>query len=469
MKIARLYRVVAVSMAMLLVVPVSAMAAQTKAPVEEESAATADSEPIEETKAPETPAPETQSTEPVQEVTETETKASETPSSDPVQEITEPPTGGTEPQTEPKTEEPDDKGKEDVDDSDERNKPRDKDAIKDGDPNYTPDERFSTIIKPDLVKSSFRFTTVAKIAALAKADNTRVYENYGLSGKSVGVMNRDDICYVLEIKGSWAYIESGIVRGFVKANAIDISNLTNRRIRLKSEPTFTKAKAFVDPTENQAWTFAKVTSGKTLVDKDYAIVKDTNLNIREGQDEESRVVGKLSANGLCYVLADADQEWVYVESGDTRGFVKGEFLTMGEEADQAVEEKGEGNFELASEEIEPEDNKACYYTLTSVKEPKDDILQYLGNFTLTAYCSCPVCCGQWSGGPCAGGVYPVQGRTIAMAGVEFGTKLVINGEVYTVEDRGTPYGHADIYMVNHGDAVQFGRQYADAYLLNETE
>lgn len=47
-----------------------------------------------------------------------------------------------------------------------------------------------------------------------------------------------------------------------------------------------------------------------------------------------------------------------------------------------------------------------------------------------------------------------------MAGVPFGTKLVIGGLIYTVEDRGTPYGHVDIYMNSHTDATNFGVQYA---------
>ena len=51
-----------------------------------------------------------------------------------------------------------------------------------------------------------------------------------------------------------------------------------------------------------------------------------------------------------------------------------------------------------------------------------------------------------------------------MAGLPFGTQLIINGEVYTVEDRGTPYGHVDIYMDDHQQALQFGVQYADVYL-----
>ena len=53
-----------------------------------------------------------------------------------------------------------------------------------------------------------------------------------------------------------------------------------------------------------------------------------------------------------------------------------------------------------------------------------------------------------------------------MAGVPFGTKLVIGGLIYTVEDRGTPYGHVDIYFSNHQAASNFGRKYADVYLVN---
>ena len=91
---------------------------------------------------------------------------------------------------------------------------------------------------------------------------------------------------------------------------------------------------------------------------------------------------------------------------------------------------------------------------------------YLGKFKLTAYCPCSRCCGQWAGGATASGVMPSAGRTVAMAGVPFGTKLLINGHVYTVEDRGTSYGHVDIYFNSHSEALSFGRQYADVYQIN---
>ena len=91
---------------------------------------------------------------------------------------------------------------------------------------------------------------------------------------------------------------------------------------------------------------------------------------------------------------------------------------------------------------------------------------YLGRFKLTGYCSCSICTGQWSGGSTASGTTPTAGRTIAMGGVPFGTKLMINGQVYTVEDRGTAYGHGDIFCSRHSEALSFGVQYADVYQLS---
>ena len=83
---------------------------------------------------------------------------------------------------------------------------------------------------------------------------------------------------------------------------------------------------------------------------------------------------------------------------------------------------------------------------------------YLGNFKLTGYCNCAQCCGT-AGNATASGTTPVAGRTVA-------TKLLINGNVYTVEDLGTPYGHVDIYCSSHSEALSFGLQYADVYQLN---
>ena len=99
------------------------------------------------------------------------------------------------------------------------------------------------------------------------------------------------------------------------------------------------------------------------------------------------------------------------------------------------------------------------------KESTSSSEEYLGHFKLTAYCPCVKCCGK-SDGITASGTKATAGRTVAMGGVPLGTKISINGKIYTVEDRGTVYGHVDIFFNSHSEALQFGKRYADVYLVN---
>ena len=46
------------------------------------------------------------------------------------------------------------------------------------------------------------------------------------------------------------------------------------------------------------------------------------------------------------MIADADQEWVYIESGDVRGFVRTDYLQQGKEALEYVTSTGEDQMNL---------------------------------------------------------------------------------------------------------------------------
>ncbi|MCM1082690.1 MAG: 3D domain-containing protein [Clostridium sp.] len=96
--------------------------------------------------------------------------------------------------------------------------------------------------------------------------------------------------------------------------------------------------------------------------------------------------------------------------------------------------------------------------------------ELVGDFTLTAYCPCTICCGQWSNPAnptTASGTTATAGRTIAAdtSRFPFGTQLVINGQVYTVEDVGGAIqgNKIDIYFNTHQEAINFGRQSAQVY------
>lgn len=141
-------------------------------------------------------------------------------------------------------------------------------------------------------------------------------------------------------------------------------------------------------------------------------------------------------------------------------------------AEQAAKEQALKEEQSKPDKNETTDSGSDQNSSSEEKEQEGDSLidtsqgKYLGRFKLTAYCTCSKCCGKWAGGGTASGAAPTPGRTVAMAGVPFGTKLKINGHVYTVEDRGTAYGHVDILMSSHAEALRFGMKYADVYQVN---
>lgn len=121
--------------------------------------------------------------------------------------------------------------------------------------------------------------------------------------------------------------------------------------------------------------------------------------------------------------------------------------------EEIIETSPEGEIELEQENI-------------------DMNLEYLGIYTLTAYCSCEECCGK-SDGITASGVKARPNHTIAAPSeFAFGTKLMINGIEYTVEDRGGAIKdkRIDIYFDSHQEAINFGKQKnIDVYRISEAD
>ncbi len=109
--------------------------------------------------------------------------------------------------------------------------------------------------------------------------------------------------------------------------------------------------------------------------------------------------------------------------------------------------------------------KAVVVTLGGKELPE---LVSLGRFTCYAYCSCPSCCGQWSGGPTASGALPEEGRTLAAdwGVLPAGTEVYLEGIGWrTVEDTGSGItgDKLDLYMGSHEAALEFGVREVEVY------
>lgn len=90
----------------------------------------------------------------------------------------------------------------------------------------------------------------------------------------------------------------------------------------------------------------------------------------------------------------------------------------------------------------------------------------LGQYQIYGYDPhCKHCCGK-TDGITASGAQATVGRTIAMKGVRFGTRIYIAGlGIYTVEDRGVGKGVVDVACEDHKACYAITGRY-QVYLIN---
>lgn len=244
-----------------------------------------------------------------------------------------------------------------------------------------------------------RFYTVARRYAFAKID-VELKEEMNADSRTIGTLADKGVCFLLREEGDWYYVESGNVRGFLPKSAVVTGAQANHILReYKEMDGFVDTVESVAPVaqetipekENKAYFYNKATTKQTVVDKVYAISTASTLNVRENKGTDSRIVGTLPKGTLCYILADQDEQWIYIESDNVRGFVSRNYMRFGEEVNAEVTEKGEDCFAKASEKIQPEENTAFYYTHTSVKLDaptsaiREEIVEYASQFIGNPY------------------------------------------------------------------------------------
>ena len=399
--------------------------------------------------------------------------------------------------------------------------------------------------KVTISRMPWLFHTVEKTYAIADVNSwLHVREGKGTNQKIVGILPKGSLCYILaDADSDWVYVESGDVRGFVCARYLLRGEEAEKEVNRWQEESFPMAEMWVKPWNNKVYTYTYTTT-RTLLSSDEA--RGEVLQYAKKFLGNPYVWGGTSLTNGCDCSGFAQQ--IFANFGYTlprtsrqqakagtripvqeakpgdllfyqreSGFIyhvmiylgDGKVIHAGSEAtgilisDFNYEKSTEFAVRVISEEIREskietgdvdngrkEGNSVDNQTTENGNGGKQkagaenvqntsaenstagDRLEsasgkYLGNFKLTAYCNCAICCGRWAGGPTASGKMPVQGRTIATGVLPFGTKLNIGGKIYTVEDRGTPYGHIDIYMERHADAEEFGVRYADVYQSEE--
>lgn len=161
------------------------------------------------------------------------------------------------------------------------------------------------------------------------------------------------------------------------------------------------------------------------------------------------VLGCLLA-GICIILAKCetkpDDEGLHIE------------LTPVKTVEETVEET-QAELSPVEPEAEPE---------TVAPEPAEEA--HTVTATVTAYCPCEKCCGK-TDGITASGAKAVEGITIAADTTLYplGTKILIDGKTYTVQDRGGAIkgDRIDVFFSSHEAALKFGKQIKEITILKE--
>lgn len=156
------------------------------------------------------------------------------------------------------------------------------------------------------------------------------------------------------------------------------------------------------------------------------------LNLRADASTDSDILAVLSGGeeiqlvGCKDVYTDGElsESWCRVQVGETTGYVSSEYLTL--------------------------------------ENPWID----MGSYKITYYCPCEICCG-WNTGITASGAMATAGITIAAdPSIPFGTEVMIDGHVYTVQDRGGAIkgNHIDIFCNNHSEALSNSVHNTEVYI-----
>ena len=115
------------------------------------------------------------------------------------------------------------------------------------------------------------------------------------------------------------------------------------------------------------------------------------------------------------------------------------------------------------------------------KEPQ---LVSLGEFLVSAYCSCYICCEEYAfdrpidenGNEIVIGaaqeiLTPEYSVAVDTRVIPFGTKLYFNGNEYLAQDRGGAIKEhrIDLYFNDHQDALEWGMQYHEVFVLESED
>lgn len=322
----------------------------------------------------------------------------------------------------------------------------------------------------------------------------------------VGSMNPGAIAVVEGTEGDWTKIKSGDVEGYVLTDYI----LTGESAEQYAKNYVTLLGTVLEDGVNVRTEQSTDAEIITVLGKDDTITvleeEESDIEEKETSDEEKIPAVAENTASTEEVAEEKTEEktteqsttdtitWlpVMLEDGQT-GYVSADLVDVdklyeiavsAEELERQAAEKAaaeEAARKAAEEEAARQaaasssnvnsgsnndgGNSDSYKGATTTPVTATESGECIGTFTITAYCGCKKCSGGHN--KTASGTTPTEGRTIAAdtSVLPYGTQVVIDGIVYTVEDCGSGVNgnHIDIFFSTHEKALAYGTKTVKVY------
>ena len=311
-------------------------------------------------------------------------------------------------------------------------------------------KKVTAVAKSDTVSISVKYTYIRSNPGKKAEKLKKVY--LGTNVKRVAVCDNGWSKVTYEHKG-----KKGVqkINGYVRTNEINDSDQVK-----SAKGTFTALRDsdILDyPGQKDGQVVGEVIQEDEV--KRLATVNDIWSQIYYKKENGKRGIGYIPTSVLENTAAEEKTEESKVAKVD------------GEVAGTIHKSEGKGVFAEAVDGVTASKGKAVdgVQVGTPVAVSSDASLVPLGTFKITHYCPCSICCGPWANGITSTGVTATTNRTIAVdpTQIPYGSKVVINGQVYVAEDCGGAIKHncIDIYVATHQEGEDKGVYYTDVYLL----
>lgn len=138
-------------------------------------------------------------------------------------------------------------------------------------------------------------------------------------------------------------------------------------------------------------------------------------------------------------------------------------------ADEAIiDSPADTSVEMTAEAAEAPETPAAEPAAETLSAENTASKQSLGSFRLTGYCPCYRCSEGW-GRHTSTGTIAKANHTIAVDPhvIPYGSKVMINGVIYTAEDRGggVKGKHIDIFFDTHAETRRQGTTLSEVFLI----